>query len=81
MLTRSLLIMANFAPELLDSQYAKEIWKLFEDGEIHPEIALTGIFADSTHEADVDGVLQEIDSVLAEEKSRKERLVEAESQA
>jgi len=71
----------QFAPELLDSQYAKEIWKLFEDGEIHPEIALTGIFADSTHEADVDGVLQEIDSVLAEEKSRKERLVEAESQA
>ena len=71
----------QFAPELLDSQYAKEIWKLFEDGEIHPEIALTGIFADRTHEADVDGVLQEIDSVLAEEKSRKERLVEAESQA
>jgi len=67
----------QFAPELLDSQYAKEIWKLFEDGEIHPEIRLTGIFAESTHETDVDGVLQEIDSALAEEQSRKERLVES----
>ena len=65
------------APQLLESQYANEIWKLFEEGELHPEIALTGIFAESAHETDVDGVLQEIESALAEEQSRKERLFEA----
>ena len=69
----------QFAPQLLESQYAREIWKLFEEGELHPEIALTGIFVESAHETDVDGVLQEIESALAEEQSRKERLVDAES--
>jgi RIO kinase 1 len=69
----------QFAPELLISQYAKEIWKLFEDGELHPDSALTGLFAENTKAADVDGVMREIDSALAEEQSRKERLIEAES--
>ena len=69
----------QFAPQLLESQYGREIWKLFEEGELHPEIALTGIFVESAHETDVDGVLQEIESALAEEQSRKERLVDAES--
>jgi RIO kinase 1 len=68
----------QYAPELLNSQYAKEIWKLFEDGELHPHSKLTGSFAKNTQAADVDGVLQEIESVIAEEQSRQERLIEAE---
>ncbi len=65
----------QYAPELLTSHYAKEIWKLFEDGELHPDIKLTGLFAESTQEADVDGVMQEINSAIAEELSRRERLL------
>ena len=69
----------QYAPELLNSQYAKEIWKLFEDGELHPDSKLTGRFAENTQGADVDGVLQEIESVIAEEQSRQARLIEAET--
>ena len=69
----------QYAPELLNSRYAKEIWKLFEDGELHPDSKLTGNFAENTQGADVDGVLQEIESVIAEEQSRQARLIEAET--
>ncbi|MEZ5488984.1 MAG: PA4780 family RIO1-like protein kinase [Gammaproteobacteria bacterium] len=71
----------QFAPELLNSQYAKEIWKLFEDGELHPDVKLTGIFAEDTRSADVDGVLQDIESALVEEQNRRQRLTEAEEQS
>lgn len=67
-----------FAPELLNSHYAQEIWALYEDGELHPELKLTGQFEIDTSAADVDGVMLEIKAALAEEESRKERLREAE---
>ncbi|PSW05766.1 PA4780 family RIO1-like protein kinase [Photobacterium lipolyticum] len=69
---------AQYAPELLDSQYAKEIWALFEAGELHPDVELTGQFEESTEVADVDSVLEEIKAVFAEEQDRRERLREAE---
>lgn len=68
----------QFAPQLLNSHYAKEIWALYEDGELHPDSLLTGHFEESTEEADVDGVMEEIKSILAEEEARKERMAEAE---
>lgn len=68
-----------FAPELLDSRYAQEIWALFEDGKLHPDHQLTGQFELDTHTADTDAVLEEIKAVLAEEELRKERLNAAES--
>lgn len=68
-----------FAPELLDSHYAQEIWALYEDGELHPDHPLTGRFELDTHTADTDAVLDEIRAVLAEEESRRERLRAAES--
>lgn len=69
-----------FAPELLDSYYAQEIWELFEDGALHPDHNLTGQFELDTHTADTDAVLQEIRAVLAEEESRRERLKTLESE-
>jgi len=68
-----------FAPELLESHYAQEIWALYEDGELHAERQLTGQFELDTHTADTDAVLQEIKAVLAEEEKRQERLKAAES--
>lgn len=71
----------QFAPELLGSRYAKEIWALYEDGKLHEDIELTGEFAESTDSADVDAVLDEIKSVFAEEMARQERLREAEQES
>jgi len=68
-----------FAPELLNSHYAQEIWALYEDGELHPDLALTGQFEIDTHAADVDSVMLEIKAALAEEESRKQRLLEADT--
>jgi RIO kinase 1 len=67
----------QYAPELLGSKYAKEIWALFEDGELHPEVELTGHFEESTEAADVDVVMQEIKAAFAEEQERQERMREA----
>jgi len=68
----------QFAPELLNTQYAKEIWALYEKGDLHPEITLTGQFEESTETMDVDVVLEEIKAALLEEEARRERLREAE---
>ncbi len=68
---------AQYAPELLGSKYAKEIWALFEDGELHPEVELTGHFEEGTEAADVDVVMQEIKAAFAEEQERQERMREA----
>ena len=67
----------QYAPELLGSKYDKEIWALFEDGELHPEVELTGHFEESTEAADVDVVMQEIKAAFAEEQERQERMREA----
>ncbi|AHM74439.1 PA4780 family RIO1-like protein kinase [Yersinia hibernica] len=60
----------QYAPELLGSQYAKEMWALYEDGKLYPETPLTGEFAESTQAIDVEGVLEEIQAVIAEEQER-----------
>ncbi|GAA3529287.1 PA4780 family RIO1-like protein kinase [Zobellella aerophila] len=67
----------QYAPELLESRYAKEMWALFEAGELHPEVALTGLFEESTQAADVDSVLEEIKAAMAEEQARQARMHEA----
>ena len=67
-----------FAPDLLDSHYAEEIWALFEAGDFHPDHQLTGQYELDTHIADVDAVMLEIKAALAEEESRQERLKESE---
>ncbi len=66
----------QYAPELLRTQYAKEIWSLYEDGALHPEVELSGHFEESTEAADVDLVMLEIKAAFAEEQERRERLAE-----
>jgi RIO kinase 1 len=68
-----------FAPELLDTRYAQELWALYEEGALEPDTPLTGVFEESTELADVDAVMAEIDAVRMEEMERLERLQEAES--
>ncbi len=65
---------AQYAPELLKTQYAKEIWALFEAGELHLDLELTGRYNVKEKAANVDSVLEEIKAVLAEEERRQARL-------
>ena len=69
---------AQFAPELSKTQYAKEMWHLFENGELNPETELTGIFKENSETADVDLVLLEIKEAFKEEQQRLERIQNAE---
>ncbi|MEW5836401.1 MAG: PA4780 family RIO1-like protein kinase [Pseudomonadota bacterium] len=52
--------LARFAPELLDTHYAEEMWALFEQGALQADTPLTGEFAFDEREADVDSVMQSI---------------------
>ncbi|OZB57943.1 MAG: serine protein kinase RIO [Lysobacterales bacterium 14-68-21] len=52
--------LARFAPELLDTHYAEEMWALFEQGGLQADTPLTGEFAFDEREADVDSVMQSI---------------------
>ena len=64
----------QYAPDLLNTQYAKEIWALYAGGDLHPDVQLTGEFIESEDAADVDVVMQEIDAARAEEEERLERM-------
>ncbi|WP_341937371.1 PA4780 family RIO1-like protein kinase [Marinimicrobium sp. C2-29] len=78
MLTRDIHRMRDyygqFAPEILNTRYAEEIWDWYESGELTPETVLSGEFDDPEGEAQVDDVLAEIKAVMAEERERQERL-------
>jgi RIO kinase 1 len=61
------------APELLETQFAHELWKLYEAGELLPESVLTGRFARDPAAADVDGVLAQIEDERREAEARQRR--------
>ena len=67
---------ALFAPELLQTGYAGEIWSLYAAAELHPDTELSGHFEQSTKLADVEGLLEEIEAVRREEQERLARLAE-----
>jgi RIO kinase 1 len=63
----------RFAPELLATQYGKEIWALYEHGTLTPQTELTGLFAAPKKAVDLGGVLREIDDARAEEAAKRMR--------
>jgi len=69
---------SQFAPELLQTNYAKEIWSLYENGELTPDVVLTGKFKEKSQAANVDVVMQEIKAAFAEEQERLSRISSAE---
>ena len=52
----------QFVPELRDTRYGKEIWALYQRGELLPGTPLTGRFKQNEKTADVRSVMREIDS-------------------
>ena len=64
---------SRFAPELLGTEYGKEIWALYERGALHPEVELTGRFMHSLKPVDLRSVVREIDDARAEDAARRLR--------
>lgn len=68
---------SQFAPALANTEYAKEMWSLFEKGELTADTELSGKFVEQDTVADIAAIMQEIDAAREEELARKERLKEA----
>jgi RIO kinase 1 len=66
----------RFAPELLATDYGKEIWAAYESGMLTPEVELTGHFEMDETMADLDSVMLEIDDARLEEAARISRMQE-----
>ena len=81
MLVRDVNNLANyfgqFAPELLTTQYAKEIWALYERGDLTIDSPLTGRFAETNKAVDMQSVMREIKNAEFQEAARLARLAEA----
>ena len=81
MLVRDVTNLANyfgqFAPELLTTQYAKEIWALYERGDLNIDSPLTGRFAETSKAVDMQSVMREIKNAEFQEAARLARLTEA----
>jgi RIO kinase 1 len=81
MLARDVTNLANyfgqFAPELLKTQYAKEIWALYERGDLKVDSVLTGRFAETNKAVDMQSVMREIKNAEFQEAARLKRLAEA----
>lgn len=67
----------QFAPEILSSNYAQEMWALYERGELTSETTLTGHYEQSNVTADVGTVIEEIKAAFAQEQERLERIAQA----
>lgn len=67
----------KFAPQILTSQYAKEIWALYQNGLLTPEVELTGTFEETASLLDLDGVMEAILDAQREHEEKLSRRVDA----
>jgi RIO kinase 1 len=58
--------LGRFAPELLGTDFAAEMWALFEQGELKPDAKLSGIFIKDETNANLDDVVQAIEDAREE---------------
>lgn len=60
----------QFAPTLRGTEYAKEMWALYEKGLLHPEVELTGRVKSDTRPVNIKVVQQVIENARKEEEAR-----------
>jgi len=65
--------LGRFAPELLETEYAREMWALYEQGELRPDSELTGVFVLDETVVDPDAVMVVIEDAREEEIQRRLR--------
>lgn len=70
----------QYVPELEKTEYAKEMWQLYQVGELFPDTELTGLFAESNELADVEAILDEIDAARLEAETRELRKNESDQE-
>ena len=58
--------LGRFAPELLETEFAREMWSLFEQGELKADSELTGRFLRDERPTDTESVLAVIDDAREE---------------
>jgi RIO kinase 1 len=63
--------LGQFAPELLQSEFAREMWARYEQGELHPDTRLTGIAAREDSPADPGTVMRVIEDAREEAVRRR----------
>jgi RIO kinase 1 len=66
----------RFAPELLSTEYGKEIWALYAHGNLTLDTLLTGRFRQTNKPVDLKGVMREIDDIKKAEEMRLLRMAE-----
>ena len=69
----------RYSPDLLETEYAHEIWKLFQARELRPDTELTGRFTHDTRRANVGQVMYEIDEARKEAEARERGRIAAEA--
>lgn len=67
----------RFAPELLDTEYAYEIWQLYQSSALKPDSPLTGKFVHDATAANVGDVLAQIEEARREQEIRQRGREEA----
>lgn len=60
----------QFAPELRETQYGKEIWAIYLRGELQPDTPLSGRFREVAKKADVRAVMREIDAAKNDHEAK-----------
>ena len=70
----------QFSPDLLETNFAEEIWQLYEEGKLRPDTVLTGEFEADEDPADIDAVMIQIQEAYREEQERLERIKEAQQE-
>jgi RIO kinase 1 len=58
--------LGRFAPELLQTEFAREMWALYEQGELHPDSSLTGAVLRAEAPVNPGSVMQVIDDAREE---------------
>ncbi len=58
--------LGRFAPELLPTEFAREMWALYETGELHPDRPLTGVVVREEPPVDTGSVIQVIEDAREE---------------
>jgi RIO kinase 1 len=63
--------LGRFAPELLQTAFAREMWALYEQGELHPGSSLTGIVVRDEPPVDPGNVIRVIEDAREEAVRRR----------
>ena len=70
-------MLARFAPDLRQTRYGQELWRLFKLGELRTETVLTGEFVDDDSVVDIEGVQRVIEDARDEDERRQRGREEA----